>query len=304
MGVPVHMTVLARFWCILAVGLLPWTYALVRSGLSSYATSKPDRQGASSNMALHAFGKPPGGMEDANGRGSDGEFYFSQQRRLNLKLPDHAKKRIQRIPIFPKSNILMPLGDEYVGVFEMRYRQLLNTVGDSGVFGSLYFSSDYGKFALVGTLTRVKRVERVDDGGMYVLLEGVGRFYVKRFLKEKPYIEAEVQVYDDHTEDMDMLTHLESQILDEIRYSVKQMKVLYPSSNYTLSENVLKYRRQLDIPGVRTVNMASQAEEISRMSKFSFATIEMLKTAPPQKLVLLQEPLLERRMNKVLKVSM
>jgi hypothetical protein len=34
------------------------------------------------------------------------------------------------------------MGEEYLGVYEMRYRQLINDVGEGGIFGHSYYSQD------------------------------------------------------------------------------------------------------------------------------------------------------------------
>jgi Lon protease-like protein len=147
-----------------------------------------------------------------------------------------GKERV--IPLFPRNQVLGPLGEEYLGVYEMRYRQLLNDVGEGGVFGHVYYSQENSKIALVGTLARIKRTERLDDGGIYVVMEGIGRFYTRDVIAEKPYLKARVQVFKDYS---------------EVRYSVKLMKLLYPQNNYTMNNLVLQYRPPLLYPGVRTV---------------------------------------------------
>ena len=63
---------------------------------------------------------------------------------------------------------LGPLGEEYLGIYEMRYRQLISDIGDNGIvliisilifllgiFGHIYYSQTSNKLALVGTLTKV-----------------------------------------------------------------------------------------------------------------------------------------------------
>ena len=104
------------------------------------------------------------------------------------------------------------------------------------------YSQENSKLALVGTLTRVKRLERLDDGGIYVVMEGIGRYYIKNVISEKPYLRAKVQIFSDFSLNNIKLNNLEKLILNEVRYSVKIMKLLYPSNNYTLNELVIKNR--------------------------------------------------------------
>jgi hypothetical protein len=212
----------------------------------------------------------------------------------------------------------------------MRYRQLLNDVGEGGVFGHVYYSQDNSKIALVGTLTRIKRTERLDDGGIYVVMEGIGRFYTRDVVAEKPYLKARVQIFKDYTENEELADVLEQNVLSEVRYSVKLMSLLYPQNNYTMNTAVLQHRPQLQYPGIRSVRLVfefeidfhysiyifspfsyidylnslkTEDEEMTRRSKFSFTSIDMLKVDPVSKLLFLQEPIIERRFSAVLKVN-
>ena len=73
-------------------------------------------------------------------------------------------------------------------------------------------------------------------------MEGIGRYYIKNVISEKPYLRAKVQIFSDFSLNNIKLNNLEKLILNEVRYSVKIMKLLYPSNNYTLNELVIKNR--------------------------------------------------------------
>ena len=108
------------------------------------------------------------------------------------------------------------MGEEYLGIYEMRYRQLLNDVGEGGYFGHIYYSQENSKLALVGTLTKVKKIDRLDDGGMYVVMQGVGRFFVRDVVAEKPYLKARTQVFSDYSENEQILESLETRVFNEV----------------------------------------------------------------------------------------
>lgn len=184
----------------------------------------------------------------------------------------------------------------------MRYRQLLYDVGEGGLFGHIYYSQENQKLALVGTLARVKRTERLDDGGVYALMQGVGRFYVRDVVAEKPYLRANVQVFNDYCANPQLLEALELKVLDEVRYSVKIMKLLYPLNNYTMNSSVMRYRPLAKKDGMRYVSVEDSAAQLERRSLFSFATMDMLKTDPVTKSLFLQEAVLEKRYATMLKV--
>jgi len=248
------------------------------------------------------FSKGTGSLADLGGIGSEGEYYYIPSKKPVLKAPASALGKERVIPILPRNQVLGPLGEEYLGIYEMRYRQLLNDIGEGGYFGYLYFSQSNSKLALVGTLSRVKKTERLDDGGIYVMMEGVGRFYIKDVVVEKPYLKARVQTFTDYSENEEILGNLEQAVFDEMRYSVKIMKLLYPQNNYTMNDLVLRHRPLLQKEGVRPVSILDKDSELERRSKLSFATISMLKTDPITKLVFLQEPIIEKRFAKNLKI--
>jgi Lon protease-like protein len=252
------------------------------------------------------FGKIPGAtgsFKDFGGVGSQGELYYVPASKPTLKAPEHAVGKQITIPLFPRNQVLGPTGEDYLLIYEMRYRQLFNEVGDGGICGNIFYSPENSRIALVGTLSRVSKLERLDDGGMYIVLQGIGRFYVRDIVSEKPFLLAKVQIFYDYSENMELVESLERKVFDEIRYSVKIMKLLYPANNYTMNEGALKYQPAEQIENVRTVKLPSDVSELQRHSKFSFGTMEMLKTDPQTKLVFIQEHLLERRYAKMLKVG-
>lgn len=226
-------------------------------------------------------------------------------RKANLIAPKASLGEELTIPLFPRNLVLDPCAEEYLGVYEMRYRQLLNDVGDKRSFGHIFYSQENSKLALVGTLTKIKRIERIDDGGMYVAMMGVGTFYIKEITAEKPYLKARVQIFYDYWEDKELLDSLELKVFEEVRYSVKIMKILYPQNNYTMNEAVLRYRPIVSLPAnqaPRLVSIEDEATEKERKSKFSFGAMGMLKVDPVTKLLLIQQPVIEKRHAILLKV--
>lgn len=253
-----------------------------------------------------SFEEGPASMNAVGGVGSQGEYYFIPAKKPTLKEPKGFEGSILddkgTLPIFPRNNVLLPLGEEYLGVYEMRFRQLINDVGEGGTFGYVYFSVEFSKYAMIGTLTRIIRIERLEDGGMYVLLRGTHRFFMEEIVDEKPYLLAKVQVYRDFAEDASFMRTLELRLLDEVRYSVKLMKLLYPQNNYNINEQVLRHRPLYPVGGdVRAFQLPGMSTTL-RQSRFSFAAMDMLKTDAVTKLAALQEHALEKRYARIIAV--
>lgn len=137
---------------------------------------------------------------------------------------------------------------------------------------------------------------------MNVRVEGLSTFYLRDVKAEKPYLKAKVQLFYDYSEDEELMQQLEQKLLMEVRYSVKLMKALFPKSNYSISDVVLINRPVFCRDGTRIVFLPGQDSEVVRRSKFSFATIEMLKSDPVTKLLFLQKPYLERRYSHMIEV--
>jgi Lon protease-like protein len=248
------------------------------------------------------FSKGMGSMTELGGVGQRGELYYVQSKRPTLKAPESSIGKERIIPIFPRSNVLAPLGEEDLGIYEMRYRQMMYDVRVGGTIGMVYYSPDTQKLALVGTLARIVKAEPLVDGGVNALLEGVGRFFVKDILSEKPYIKANVQAFDDYSKDNLLMQSLEVQVFNEVRYSVKIMKLMYPSNNYAMNDAVMRYRPYMPRLGTRAVTLDTIEETVRKRGRFCNAVIDMLKTDPVSKLLLLQDSLLEKRYTSLLKV--
>lgn len=279
-----------------------FSFLILTANAFFYSGTSNDKTLARKLTMKWVFGKGPGSLVDVGGIGTQGELYYVASKRPTLKAPSEALGKEVTIPIFPRNSVLGPMGEEYLGVYEMRYRQLINDVGENGIFGHVYFSQENSKLALVGTLAKIKKIERLEDGGMYVFSEGAGRFYLRDIRAEKPYFRARVQIFQDYCENESSMEVLEANLLNEVRYSVKLMKMLYPQNNYTINEAVIRNRPLIYTQQVRGVVLPRLDSETVRRSKFSFANMDMLKTDPVTKLLFLQEPVLEKRYANMLKV--
>lgn len=248
-----------------------------------------------------SFDKGMGSLKDLGAIGSEGELYFHPTKQAKLSPSSILGKNRNNLPIFPQQNILLPGSSEWIHVFEMRNRQLLNDVGD-GVFGFSFTSQALQKLALVGTLARIKQRKILEDGRTFVQIEGIDRFYIQEVVNEKPYIKSRVQEYHDFSETTDyVLDMMEAQIFDEVRFNMKLMKILFPTKNYSLSQNVLQNRPALTSPGVRAIKTVDPKAESERRSKFSFSIVDILQIPVTTKLLLLQEHIIERRYSRILK---
>lgn len=259
-----------------------------------------------------SFSKGMGTMQDLGLVGAEGEYYYHPSKKASLKVPASSsagsdaplplgKKGSQVVPIFPYNSVLVPMGTDWLNIFEMKHRQLINDVGD-GVFGFSHYSQSNQKLSLVGTLARIKDRKLLSDGRTFVVVEGVQRFYIQEFVSEKPYVKARVKTFKDYNENPHLLDDLEARVFAEVRVNVKLMEKIFPNKNYTISPNIMKFRPTIQINGVRAISLTPPEVEMQRRSDFSFAVMDMLQITPPTKLMLLQEHILEKRLLKIIKI--
>lgn len=216
--------------------------------------------------------------------GGDGEFYFHPQKPIKLSNIERVgKSRV--IPILPHPNVVNPESLEWLNVFEMSKRRLL---AEDGAFGLSFYSAEKQKVSLVGSIARIKSRRIMDDGRSFVVVEGEERFYVEEFLVEKPFLKARVRTFIDRTEVFQALDPLARHVFEEVSVALRFMKLLHPSKNYTLSSQVLATFPAPKNSELRYVSVGDKWADINRVSRFSFAVMDLLSISHTMKLSLLQ----------------
>jgi hypothetical protein len=140
-------------------------------------------------------------------RGGEGEMYFDPTKPLNLVAEDGVINAETTIaPVFPHSRVIAPYGKETITVTDMNLRKIIADQDDVAV---VHWSNNAQKFGLVGTLSEVIDYEYLEDGRIIAKLEGKQRFYLKRVVGQKPYLRAEIQFFEDYTENENEAEELE-----------------------------------------------------------------------------------------------
>jgi Lon protease-like protein len=251
------------------------------------------------------FNKGVASLADLGCIGDRGEFYYHPTKKARVVIPkenlmiDKTTGQMRQVagkskvvPIFPYSSILIPTGAEWLNIFEMKHRMLLSDVNDmpdeGGLFGFSYYSASQQKIALIGTLAKVTNRKLLDDGRVFVTVEGVKKFYIEEFTAENPYLKARVRLLNDYTEfqDSSELDALEEAVFTELRTNMNLMTHIFPSKNYKVSEKILRYRPSSISSriGDRVVKMTTEAQEMARREKFSYAVLDMLQVSSSTKL--------------------
>ncbi len=123
-------------------------------------------------------------------------------------MTEKASVEIRRnVPLFPLHTVLFPGMMLPLRVFEPRYLRMfdrvLNTREEFGVV-LIARGSEVGGGAVphdAGTLARVVRMERVEDGTLHIMAQGTRRFRVRELNRQQPYLQAHVEVIAEHWEE-------------------------------------------------------------------------------------------------------
>jgi hypothetical protein len=170
-----------------------------------------------------SFAKGTGTMQELGCIGTDGEYYFHPSKKATLKYPDNTifgKSRI--IPIFPYTDkVLLPLSADWINIYEMKHRQMINDVGRDGMVGFNHYNIPNHKLGLVGTLARIEEIKNLPDGRFFVVFQGFQRYYIEEMISEKPYLKGRIKTFKDTTNNLNLLNTLEQKILNELRLNIK-----------------------------------------------------------------------------------
>jgi Lon protease-like protein len=119
----------------------------------------------------------------------------------------------QWLPLFPLNVVLFPHMPLPLHIFEPRYRQMLADCLEEGhSFGvvAIREGSETGPSVPfdVGTLAKIVRIDRLDDGRMNLLVMGASRFQILKTSEERPYLRAEIRIIPEAGDDLDATARL------------------------------------------------------------------------------------------------
>lgn len=105
-----------------------------------------------------------------------------------------------RIPIFPLGLVLLPDMLVPLHIFEDRYKKMIGRcLEHEEVFGLVYYNGS--RIARAGCTARVVEVlKKYDDGRMDIVTRGEDRFDIVELFDDKPYLEAQVDYFEDEFE--------------------------------------------------------------------------------------------------------
>ena len=150
--------------------------------------------------------------------------------------PSGESGLLRQIPVFPLPNVVFfPNSRLPLHIFEARYRKMVeDCLAGSKILGMMLMKPGWekGKIAYyeIGGLGRITNVVKYPGGTMDIILNGLCRYRVHRYIQETPYLIAEVETFEDAGWDDDPAT----------RRTTKEMVQLFERTLYKQDEEIRK----------------------------------------------------------------
>ncbi len=129
--------------------------------------------------------------------------------------------RFRQLALFPLPLVLFPNSLLPLHIFEPRYRAMINTALDEDkLFGVIFCDGPANASVDVGCTAQILDVEKLDDGRMNILTQGVQRFRVIDYAQKQPYLIATIEYIEDTPSETD-LKHLASGVRDLVNDVVR-----------------------------------------------------------------------------------
>lgn len=110
------------------------------------------------------------------------------------------------LPLFPLNVVLFPGAEMPLHIFEPRYRLMINECYEQQrPFGIVLARPEseplHEQPYPIGTMAEIEALDRLEDGRINLIAHGSQRFRILSQHREKPYLSATVEVYNDLVED-------------------------------------------------------------------------------------------------------
>src|SRR6476620_4370752 len=128
---------------------------------------------------------------------------------------------VNELPIFPLPVVLFPGVPLPLHIFEPKYRQMLEDIGNfNNLFGLSYFDSSTSDRDLpspgeIGCVAEVTETQTFPDGRSNILTIGLVRYRIESYVERgDPYLVARVNYFEDKDEDDDTLIKAAEDVAD------------------------------------------------------------------------------------------
>ena len=95
---------------------------------------------------------------------------------VNIENSPIADTNLRELPLFVLGAPFYPNGNNYLNVFEMKYRTMMFDCSNKDDRFGYIFSDPSGQIATYGTICKIVDRELLEDGRQYIAFEGESRF--------------------------------------------------------------------------------------------------------------------------------
>jgi Lon protease-like protein len=146
-----------------------------------------------------------------------------------------------KIPLFPLGLVLFPGMPLSLHIFEERYKLMVNECLDQKKeFGIVFFNGhqiqDIGCSAVI-----IRVLKEYSDGKLDIICVGKKRFFIKKLLESKAYLESEVIYFDDEIE------KIQREWQD---IAAKGINLLWQTERIPPKEEGLRLLKKMDYKGI------------------------------------------------------
>lgn len=167
------------------------------------------------------------------------------------------------IPLFPLNIVLFPHQPLPLHIFEPRYKTMIkDCLEKDQEFGVLLVHQ--GQLYQNGTCARIENIlERYDDGRMKILTLGKRRFRVTRVHEAKPYLEGDVEFWDDDVPPSPLVETLFRQVHELLK---EYAKLTGKITDHALVENFTPYGFSFFLAEINMYSLPRQQELLEMTS--------------------------------------
>jgi ATP-dependent Lon protease len=106
------------------------------------------------------------------------------------------------LPLFPLPLVLLPSTAVPLHIFEERYKQMIGELAVPGGEFGMVLATDDGIVSIGCTAVIERVLKRYPDGRMDLIAVGRRRFRIESLNEDKPYLQAEVELFDDSADEL------------------------------------------------------------------------------------------------------
>ncbi len=180
-----------------------------------------------------------------------------------------------RVPVFPLGLVLMPRMPLPLHIFEERYRLMVHQcLEDEQPFGVVLHTGT--TLQTVGCLASIENViNRYDDGRLDILTVGTDRFRVEAMREEKAFLEADIEIFEDHPVSDDQALELHKLM----ESAVEDLKEFAHVAGYEIDQSMLSNLSSEELSFLLSTTDVFSTEEKQQLIELRSTTDRMERAA-------------------------